>query len=221
MVKCRSRTWSSARCHHNSMNVNTSRRQFTAACVSRAVNLNQINWVKQTAGAVSNCSNILPCHPFDFQIWLNTSSELILSHFLWITVNIVQVQGCSTWNGHELPKRTTWKGVKHDSAEVFLGLTEEYSRWVARSKSIRPVSVTWTCFNLHLSQVWWWGDDVQDGNNDDNEDDLKPLDLHLSQVATETELHLTWEETTKQEQRQRGACFSSVIQVVHIDCCWL
>ena len=87
------------------------------------------------------------------------------------------------------------------------GLTEEYSRWVARSKSIRPVSVTWTCFNLHLSQVWWWGDDVQDGNNDDNEDDLKPLDLLLSQVATETEHHLTWEETTKQEQRQRSLFF--------------
>ena len=156
MLTCRSRTWSSGRCHHNSMNVNASRRQFTAVCVSRAVNLNQINWVKQTAGAVSNCSNILPCHPFDFQIWPNTSSELILSHFLWITANIVQMRWCSTWNGYELPKRTTWKGVKHDSAEAFLGLTEEYSRWVARSKSIRPVSVTWTCFNLHLSQVWWW-----------------------------------------------------------------
>ena len=72
-------------------------------------------------------------------------------------------------------------------------------------------------------------DDVLDGNDDDdecgddndNEDHLKPLDLNLSQVATETEHHLTWEETTKQEQRQRGACFSSVIQVVHIDCCWL
>ena len=64
-------------------------------------------------------------------------------------------------------------------------------------------------------------DDDECGDDDDNEDHLKPLDLHLSQVATETEHHLTWEETTKQEQRQRGACFSSVIQVVHIDCCWL
>ena len=48
-------------------------------CV-RPVNLNQINWVKQTAGAVSNCSNISPCHQFDFQIW-----------YLWSHLNLVFV----------------------------------------------------------------------------------------------------------------------------------
>ena len=124
----------------------------------------------------------------------------------------MQVRWCSTWNGHELPKRTTWKGVKHDSAEPFLGLTEEYSRWVAPSKSIRPVSVTWTCFNLHLSQVWWWGDedDVQD--DDDNEDDLKQLVAFVTsgdRNRTSSDLRRDNETRTKTERSLFFVCHPS------------